>query len=729
MSRSVAKGTALVAFAAILIVGMLMAPGKRAPKQHPPNDDPWLLVNYNPNDKFGTYLGNGFISTRIMSDGVGSQDGKPLPCYMAGFYDKERLIPIPTWSDLRFYDGKTQFKIDKDADYKQVLNMRTGILTTYATWRAGRKTLKGKIEVIVSRDRPNLALIHAAVVPDFSGSIVVSVPPAEASPLLKAGAQSGGVGDGSVFLAESYKAAHSGLPVVVARRLTCSPHRTKDKVSESGLELTLHAGRGEQADIYSYAVVLNEDSLNKAQNAIWRDADYKSLVLGTKSAWAKLWQSDIQIDGPRQDQQVIHSCMFYLLQSVREGSKWSIPPMGLSSDDYSGHIFWDADIWMFPALILQHPELAKSIVDYRYETLPGAIANAKEAGMPGAQYAWESGSSGKEATPEGLDYRHERHINGDVALAQWQYYLATGDLNWLKNRGWPVIKATADWWVGKAKFVPAKNRYEILRVCSPDESAGIIDNSAYTNAIAQMNLDIASQAAKLTGQRANPKWIKVASKLYIPFDVANRRFKVFDQYGSGGQFNERYQAKQADAELLAYPLQYQIPGQSMTDIYKNTLEFYAPRVHKGGPAMTSSAHSVIYARLGDCSKAYSSFSKSYKPYVKGPFNYFNEQPSKFRESFCFLTGAAGPIQAINFGLAGARMDYFGATAGVSGFRSGQVSGSVNEPKSRNTELDGLAFSPCLPKQWQSLRLSNVHWRGRTFDLVVTPGNKAQLVSK
>jgi hypothetical protein len=156
MSRSVVKGIRLIAAAVILIIAILvLAPPPRRPHRAP-NDDPWVLVNYNPDDPYGTYLGNGLISTRIMGDGVGSQNGQPLPCYMSGFYDDEKLIPIPTWSDLRFYDGKTQFKIDKEADYKQTLDMRDGILTTYATWRAGRKTLKGKIEVIASRATPSL---------------------------------------------------------------------------------------------------------------------------------------------------------------------------------------------------------------------------------------------------------------------------------------------------------------------------------------------------------------------------------------------------------------------------------------------------------------------------------------------------------------------------------------------------------------------------------------------
>ncbi len=714
MNRSVLRGILLIAIAAAVLIALVAMPRHPGKKQHPPNDDPWVLVNYNPDDPYGTYLGNGFISTRIMGDGVGSQNGKPLSCYMAGLYDNEKLIPIPTWSDLRFFDGKTQFKIDKTADYKQTLDMRTGIFTTYATWRAGRKALKGKIEVIVSRAELNVGLVRAELTPDFAGFVSVHTGLAKPGPALRfvtgsIAKMSGGAGERILSV---YICKQSGLVLVSAATFDARLRAREGVKAVVSSCVSIAAG-------HSVDVTMHSASSHLSATIGDRDA----AIARHKSAWAKLWQSDIAIDGPRKDQQVIHSCEFYLLQSVREGARWSIPPMGLSNNAFSGHVFWDADIWMFPGLILQHPELAKSIVEYRYQTLPGAIANAKAAGMPGAQYAWESGSTGKEDVPKDLVYKHERHINGDVALAQWQYYLATNDLNWLRTRGYPVIKATADWWTAKAKWVHAKKRYEILQVVPPDESAELVNNSAYTNAIAKMNLQIAARAAALTGQRPNPRWGEVASKLYIPFDPKTRRFIAFDGYGSG-RFGPRYKAKQADTELLIHPLQFQIPSQSMTDIYKNTFQFYAPRVDSHGPAMTSSAHAVIAARLGDCSRAYADFKKSYEPYLRGPFNYFNEKPSKFIDNMCFLTGAAGPVQGALFGLAGIGMDYFGMD--VSGFGSAQQPGIVEKPKSRNTDL---AFHPCLPKEWKSLKITNIHWRGKTFDLTVTPGNKVTVQQK
>jgi len=123
-----------------------------------------------------------------------------------------------------------------------------------------------------------------------------------------------------------------------------------------------------------------------------------------------------------------------------------------------------------------------------------------------------------------------------------------------------------------------------------------------------------------------------------------------------------------------------------------------------GPAMSTSAHAVIAARLGDSATAYKKFSNSYAPYLRGPMFYFNEKRTETYENMCFLTGAAGPIQAIMFGLAGARIDYTNPSADID-------------------------FKPCLPKQWKSVKITGVQWRGKQFDLTVAPGNQIQIAPK
>lgn len=703
MSKNYLRWTALILIAIMAVIALVFLPHSKVKKNYPPNNDPWIMVSYKPDTQYGTYLGNGYISTRIMGDGVGSQFGKPLSCFMAGLYDDEKIITTPTWSDLRFYDGKQQFKIDKDADYKQTLDMRTGIFTTYATWRAGDKTFKGSIQIIVSRAQPSSALIKADFVPDFDGELRVECLFCNTTDRLKVSLVDK---SNPLMFAESYTTRQSGINLGIASYMFIrfSDSITFPNGDKNGLHCVIEANKGKSLSVSNYVALSKGNSPKAAVEAA--NSELKAamnarekFVTSHKEAWAKLWQHDIVVDGPKKDQQALHSCMFYLLESVREGSQWSIPPMGLSDAAFSGHVFWDADLWMFPALILQHPELARSIVDYRYNTLQGAIANAKSDGYDGAQYAWESGYTGKEDTPGGLVYKDERHVNGDIALAQWQYFLATGDTNWLKTRGYPVIKATADYWVSRTKYNKAKKRYEILQVVPPDENADEVNNSAYTNCLVKTNLQIALNAAKISGNMPNKKWAEISNKIYIPLDKKNKRFIAFDNY-------KGLPAKQADSELIIYPLQFNIAGENMNNIYKNTFDFYAPKVLKNGPAMISSVHSVISARLGLCDKAYTELEKSYLQYLRGDFNYFNEKRSIMYVNMCFLTGAAGPVQATIFGIAGANINYF----------------PINPLKNE------LYFKPCLPKQWKSLKITGVEWQKKTFDVVIQ-NNKAVVIKK
>ena len=185
MHRSVLRGVVLIIIALVALAVLLLMPGKK-PIRHAPNTDPWVLVSYFPDKQYGTYLGNGLISTRILGDGVGSEGGKQLPCYVAGLYNAEKLVSAPTWSDVRFYDGSTQFVLDSAQDYSQKLDMHTGILTTEGTWRAGSKTLKGTIQVMALRHAPNVGVVSAEMVPDFDGSFsadtLIGAPGAGLSP-------------------------------------------------------------------------------------------------------------------------------------------------------------------------------------------------------------------------------------------------------------------------------------------------------------------------------------------------------------------------------------------------------------------------------------------------------------------------------------------------------------------------------------------------------------------
>ncbi len=165
------------------------------------------------------------------------------------------------------------------------------------------------------------------------------------------------------------------------------------------------------------------------------------LIKQHETAWEKNWESDIIIEGDPGVQQDIRLALYHLYAFSRAGSRLSIAPMGLSSQGYNGHIFWDAEIWMFPPLLLLQPDFAKNMIDYRFDRLDAARRKAANHGFKGAMFPWESDRTGQEATPPwALTGTFEHHITADVAIAFWNYFRVTGDTTWLRQEGFQLLK-------------------------------------------------------------------------------------------------------------------------------------------------------------------------------------------------------------------------------------------------------------------------------------------------
>src|SRR6476660_8149059 len=261
----------------------------------------------------------------------------------------------------------------------------------------------------------------------------------------------------------------------------------------------------------------HDDPLNEAERAtIFAKLEGRERLLQFHNkAWDELWKSDIIIDGDQQTQQDVHSMLYHLYSFVREGTALSPSPMGLSGLGYNGHVFWDTELWMFPALLVLHPELAKSMVEYRFQRLEAAKRNAFSHGYKGAMFPWESAETGVEETPVwALSGPFEHHITADVAIAAWNYYLVTQDKSWLREKGWPILSATADFWASRVER-NGPGHYDIKNVVAADEWAENVDNNAFTNAAAKANLQFATDAAKILGINADPDWINVASNIPI----------------------------------------------------------------------------------------------------------------------------------------------------------------------------------------------------------------------
>ncbi len=383
----------------------------------------------------------------------------------------------------------------------------------------------------------------------------------------------------------------------------------------------------------------NDDPLNEAERLTIFAAlqGSRQLIAAHKDAWTELWKSDILVEGDDSTQRNIRLMLYHLYSFAREGTAYSLSPMGLSGLGYNGHTFWDTEIWMYPALLLLHPEIAASLMEYRYQRLPAAQHNAASHGYKGAMFPWESAASGNEETPVwALSGPFEHHITADVGIAAWNYYCVTHDKTWLKEKGWPLLQATANFWASRVQR-NGLGHFDITNVVAADEWAENVDNNAYTNAAARTNLQDALDAAHVLGLAPDPDWTTVRNNIPILHfgDGVTREHATYN-----GE-----PIKQADANLLAYPLKEVTAPAAI----RRDLDYYEPRIGEG-PAMTHAIFAILYERLGLPDKALLDFKRGYLPNLRPPFGVIAE--TALGENPYFATGAGGILQAMLNGFAG-----------------------------------------------------------------------------
>lgn len=490
----------------------------------------------------------------------------------------------------------------------------------------------------------------------------------------------------TVRLLTSVAKSPSGRHTVAASTsfLFNEPHGQEPDVIHEDWDYNMHLAKFKKrlkaGETYRFSVVGSVistahtvDAHNEAERlTIFAALERTERLLNRHDAeWAKLWQSDIVIDGDPDAQRAVRSGLYHLYSFAREGQAYSLSPMGLSGLGYNGHVFWDTELWMYPALLMLKPQIAKSLLEYRFERMPMARQNAFSHGYAGVMFPWESDADGQEATPVwALTGPFQHHITGDVGWAFWKYYQMTKDKEWLRTRGYPMLKEVADFWMSRVEK-GADGQMHINNVIGANEWQENIDDNAFTNGMAKVSLGYATQAAQELGLAPNPQWASVAAQIPI--------LKFPDGTTKENRTYDGVVIKQADVNLLAYPLNVvKDPVQIRKD-----LDYYAPRYAPDGPAMGWSVLSTLYTRLGDPEKGYEWFVKSYKPNEVPPFGVMSETAGGTNPYFA--TGAGGMLQAVLSGFGGLELSDAGVTQ----------------------------LKTKLPKKWKSLTIKGVGVDGKT----------------
>lgn len=432
------------------------------------------------------------------------------------------------------------------------------------------------------------------------------------------------------------------------------PHGQQPKIIHEDWDYNMHLAKFSKnlqaGSSYTFAVVASAvssvhygDPHNEAERlTIFAALEGKDRLLQQHvNEWEKLWKRDIIIEGDDRVQRDVRFALYHLYSFVREGTAYSLSPMGLSGLGYNGHVFWDTELWMYPPLLVLHPQMAKSLLEYRYQRLEAARQNAFAHGYRGAMFPWESSADGSEDTPVwALTGPFQHHITGCVGWAFWKYYQVTRDKQWLRERGYPVLKEVADFWASRVER-KAPGRYEINNVIGANEWQENIDNNAFTNGIAITVLRYAVQAARELGITPDPDWEHVASNIPI--------LKFADGTTRENATYNGEEIKQADVNLLAFPLELITSREQI----EKDLKYYEPRMSPQGPAMGFSVLATLYAKLGQPEKAYELFLKSYRPNEVPPFGVLAETAGGTNPYFA--TGAGGMLQAVIFGFGGVKI--------------------------------------------------------------------------
>lgn len=503
-------------------------------------------------------LGNGVFVTRGAAEEQPANHIHYPGTYLAGGYNRlisevagravvnEDLVNFPNWLCLTFRPERGDWldlsRLEVLA-YRQEVDLGAGMFTRRFRVRDGA----GRTTAIVSRRLVHMGMPHIAAIEwqltpeDWSGKAIIrsaldgSVTNAGVARYRQLAQRHldvidrGAVAPEGIHLLVRTNQSHVEMAQSARTRAfwgaepaTAERRVRLDEIDQVAEELHIELTQGRPLRVEKVVAVVSSrdpgicEAGSDARMAMREAPDMDTLVAQHRAAWARLWRRwDVDIDadtaaGPdpgdcTPEQLILRLHTFHLLQTASPhtaGRDVGIPARGLHGEAYRGHIFWD-ELFMLPLYVKRLPDVARSVILYRYHRLGAARELARQAGCAGASFPWQSGSDGSEVTQSvhlnplsgrwDPDYSSlQRHVNTAVVYNVWTYLQATGDRAFLESYGAELVLDIARFWSSLATFDPTTGRYVITGVMGPDEyheklpgaPAGGLPNNAYTNVTA-----------------------------------------------------------------------------------------------------------------------------------------------------------------------------------------------------------------------------------------------------
>jgi alpha,alpha-trehalose phosphorylase len=426
------------------------------------------------------------------------------------------------------------------------------------------------------------------------------------------------------------------------------------------------------------------------------ETDFETLVASQTAALDEFWdEADIEIEGDDASQQAIRWVLFQLGQASAHLRGLSIPAKALTGQAYEGHYFWDTDMFVLPFLAYTNPEAAAEIIRYRASILPLARQRAEMLSQKGALFPWRT-INGEEASAYYEAGTAQYHIDAAVANGVLTYVRATGDESLMWELGAEILVETARLWVDLGFY--REGEFHIHGVTGPDEYSALVDDNAYTNLMAKMNLlaavDVLDRMQDavpdryvelLSGLTLDPSepeaWRKAAAAMYVPYDpdlgitpqdnhflhrqpwdwdTPEDRYPLLFHYHPLVIYRHQV-LKQADTVLASYVLDHEFGP----ELKKANFDYYDP-ITTGDSSLSCAIQSIVAAQVGRAGPA---------------LEYFKQA------AFLDLQDLAGNT-ADGLHMATAGGVWLAAVEGLGGFK--------------HTDR-GPTVDPRLPAEWSALR--------------------------
>jgi trehalose/maltose hydrolase-like predicted phosphorylase len=354
-------------------------------------------------------------------------------------------------------------------------------------------------------------------------------------------------------------------------------------------------------------------------------AGFDRLLAEHREEWARRWaDAEVRIEGDPEAELAARFATFHLLAAAPDEGEAAVGARGLTGRAYGGHVFWDADVFVLPALVAIRPAAARAMLEYRIRRLPAARAAAAAEGRRGARFPWESAADGTDVTPGHITGRHgepipvrtgeeQEHIVADVAWAAWLYATWTGDGAFLTGAGRRLLIETARYWASRIRC-DEDGRGHIEHVMGPDEYHEVVDDNTYTNVMARWNLRRAAELLDAGEAAEATSWRELADAMVDGYHPQHGLYEQFAGYWDLEPLlaadvatppfaadlllgNARVAASQLIKQPDVIMLHHLVPDETVNSSLAADLAYYEPRTTHGS-SLSPAIYAAQLARAG-----------------------------------------------------------------------------------------------------------------------------------